>query len=213
MTIGMWPGFSRSASVEGNGAAGKATAQIHAISEFVVSTKTVHAISVQSILRQLRDYDAQLARPRVDTLNGSRHTKMKELRFGAAGGEWRVAFDPLRRAVFLVAGDKSVGSERRCCSELIRNAYERFGRHLACLAGWQKVRSVMALDVEDVIDGLEYAERRKLEEMAAEPIAEEMSSRELRKPRWWLVQKQRFSLILEVWHFLPRRRRAVPKKF
>ena len=33
---------------------------------------------------------------------------MKELRFGAAGGEWRVAFafDPARRAVLLVAGDK-----------------------------------------------------------------------------------------------------------
>ena len=39
--------------------------------------------------------------PRVDTLNGSRHSNMKELRFDAAGGVWRVAFafDPKRRAI------------------------------------------------------------------------------------------------------------------
>ncbi len=41
----------------------------------------------------------------------------------------------------------------------------------------------MALDVEDVIAGLDPAERRKVEEMAAELIAEEMTLRELRKAR------------------------------
>ena len=41
----------------------------------------------------------------------------------------------------------------------------------------------MALDVEDVIAGLDAAERRKVEEMAAELIAEEMTLRELRKAR------------------------------
>ena len=50
-----------------------------------------------------------LGRPRVDTLNGSRHANMKELRFTAAGGVWRVAFafDPEREAILLAAGDKS----------------------------------------------------------------------------------------------------------
>ena len=53
--------------------------------------------------------------PRVDTLSGSRHANMKELRFGAADGEWRVAFafDTKGRAILLVAGDKSGGSEKR----------------------------------------------------------------------------------------------------
>jgi hypothetical protein len=39
---------------------------------------------------------------------------MKELRFAAAGGVWRVAFafDPKRKAILLVAGDKSGGSEK-----------------------------------------------------------------------------------------------------
>jgi hypothetical protein len=60
---------------------------------------------------------------------------MKELRFSAADGEWRVAFafDPRRRAILLVAGDKSGGSEKRFYRELIRKADERFGAHLARL--------------------------------------------------------------------------------
>jgi hypothetical protein len=40
---------------------------------------------------------------------------MKELRFEASAGEWRAAFafDPQRRAILLVAGDKSGGSQKR----------------------------------------------------------------------------------------------------
>ena len=47
---------------------------------------------------------------------------MKELRFDAADGVWRVAFafDPHRKAVLLVAGDKSGASEKRFYRELIR---------------------------------------------------------------------------------------------
>jgi hypothetical protein len=81
----------------------------------------------------IQEFGPQLGRPRVDTLKGSRHANMKELRFSAAGGEWRVAFafDPRRRAILLVAGDKSGGSERRFYRELIRKADDRFDAHLA----------------------------------------------------------------------------------
>ena len=41
----------------------------------------------------------------------------------------------------------------------------------------------MGLNVQDVIAGLDPAERRKVEEMAAQFIAEEMTLRELRKAR------------------------------
>ena len=41
----------------------------------------------------------------------------------------------------------------------------------------------MGLNVEDVIAGLDPSERRKVEELAAEFIAEEMTLRELRKAR------------------------------
>lgn len=68
-------------------------------------------------------------------LKGSRHSNMKELRFDAADGVWRVAFafDPKRRAVLLVAGDKSDESERRFYTRLIRKADERFEAHVAQL--------------------------------------------------------------------------------
>jgi hypothetical protein len=83
----------------------------------------------------LEEFGSQLGRPRVDTLNGSRHANMKELRFSAADGEWRVAFafDPKRRAILLVAGDKAGGSEKRFYRELIRKADQRFDAHLARL--------------------------------------------------------------------------------
>jgi hypothetical protein len=40
------------------------------------------------------------------------------------------AFDPKRKAVLLVAGDKSGVSERRFYNELIRKADQRFDAHL-----------------------------------------------------------------------------------
>ena|SRR5947209_5368486 len=48
-----------------------------------------------------------LGRPFVDSINGSRHHHMKELR--SVGGHLRAlfAFDPRRRAVVLLGGDKS----------------------------------------------------------------------------------------------------------
>ena len=62
-------------------------------------------------------------RPRVDT------------RFSAADGEWRVAFafDTKRKAILLVAGDKSGVSEKRFYRELIRKADDHFDVHLARL--------------------------------------------------------------------------------
>ena len=61
---------------------------------------------------------------------------MKEMRFSAADGEWRIAFafDPKRRAMLLVAGDKSGSSARRFYRALIPKADQRFDHHLAHLA-------------------------------------------------------------------------------
>src|SRR5437879_2033265 len=65
--------------------------------------------------RLLEEFGPTLGRPHADTLKGSRHANLKELRFRAEGGVWRVAFafDPKRKAVLLVAGDKSGGSEKK----------------------------------------------------------------------------------------------------
>jgi len=56
---------------------------------------------------------------------------MKELRFEAADGVWRVAFafDSRRCAVLFASGDKSGVSARRFYRDLIRRAYERFDTH------------------------------------------------------------------------------------
>ena len=65
---------------------------------------------VLALARVLQEFGPQLGRPRVDTLNGSRHANMKELRFSAADGEWRVAFpfDPRRRRFYLSAATNRV---------------------------------------------------------------------------------------------------------
>ena len=93
-------------------------------------------IEILALSRLLQQFGPQLGRPQVDTLKGSRHANMKEARFSAADGEWRLAFafDPKRRAMLLVAGDKSGGSARRFYRALIRKADGRFDRHLARLA-------------------------------------------------------------------------------
>lgn len=77
----------------------------------------------------------QLGRPHADTLNASKHRNMKELRFVADGGVWRTAFafDPTRRAIILVAGDKSGVSEKRFYKQLIKKADARFDDHLVRL--------------------------------------------------------------------------------
>ena len=108
---------------------------------------------------------------------------MKELRFSAADGEWRVAFafDPKRRAILLVAGDKSGVSEKRFYRELIRKADDRFGAHRARLKKERKV--AMSVNIRDKIGKLNSIQRKRVEARATELIAEEMSLRDLRKAR------------------------------
>jgi hypothetical protein len=82
--------------------------------------------------RVIERFGPTARRPRVDTLNDSKHANMKELRFDAAGGVWRVAFafDPRRRAILLIAGDKSGKGERAFYRRLIATADRRLDAHL-----------------------------------------------------------------------------------
>jgi hypothetical protein len=83
----------------------------------------------------LQAFGPNLGRPTVDTLKGSRHTNMKELRFGWRRQAWRVAFafDPKRRAILLVGGDKGGADQKRFYKQLIGIADRRFDQHLAAL--------------------------------------------------------------------------------
>ena len=82
--------------------------------------------------RMLEEFGPTLGRPHADTLKNSGHDNMKELRFRADDGVWRVAFafDPKRKAILLVCGDKSGGSEKKFYKRLIAKADERFASHL-----------------------------------------------------------------------------------
>ena len=90
----------------------------------------------------LEVFGPTLSRPRVDTLNGSRHANMKELRFRVADGVWRIAFafDPRQQAILLVAGNKAGVSERRFYRQLIKKADERFDAHLDRLKNERRSR-------------------------------------------------------------------------
>jgi hypothetical protein len=91
--------------------------------------------SLFAVAKLLAEYGPQLGRPHVDTLKGSKYANMKELRFEAANGEWRAAFafDPERKAVLLVAGDKAGTSQKRFYRQLIAKADLRFSTHLETL--------------------------------------------------------------------------------
>ncbi len=91
-----------------------------------------------SMLVPLRERGPALGRPDVDTLNGSHYANMKELRFRASGGAWRVAFafDPRRSGILLVAGDKAGVSEPKFYRRLIAKADKRFKEHLRNF--WEK---------------------------------------------------------------------------
>jgi len=105
----------------------------------------------------LAEFGPGLGRPHVDTLKGSRHHNLKELRFEALDGVWRVAFafDPVRKAILLVAGDTAVfprmrysakpGNPRKSSirqiklySVAVKKADERFDRHLKDLKERQR---------------------------------------------------------------------------
>jgi hypothetical protein len=84
-------------------------------------------------LSLLGDTGPSLGRPHVDTLKGSRHPNMKELRFSLGRQPYRFlfAFDPLRNAVVLVGGSKA--GDARFYDRLIPIADDRYDRHLATL--------------------------------------------------------------------------------
>ncbi|HWD61663.1 MAG TPA: type II toxin-antitoxin system RelE/ParE family toxin [Humibacter sp.] len=87
---------------------------------------------VVAALELLAERGPQLGRPLVDTVVGSRHKNMKELRPGSSGrSELRMlfAFDPERQAILLIAGDKA-GNWSKWYRKSIPIADDRFTEHL-----------------------------------------------------------------------------------
>lgn len=81
----------------------------------------------------LKEEGPDLGRPYVDTLKPSEFANMKELRFSVGKSCWRVAFafDEQRKAILLIAGNKTGANQKKFYKELIKTAEQRMTQHLA----------------------------------------------------------------------------------
>lgn len=106
---------------------------------FTALAEDAHAEVIAKV-ELLKLFGPRLGRPHADTLKGSRHANMKELRADTADQVLRIAFafDPERSGLLLVASDKSGVSQKRFYKQLIDKADELFDEHLAKLKAKQK---------------------------------------------------------------------------
>ncbi len=106
--------------------------------EFVAEFRQLEvAVRAQIIVgvSLLEEFGPNLKRPHADTLNGSNLKNLKEYRFAAADGVWRMAyvFDPKRKAILLCCGDKSGVGGKAFYKALIDRAERRYSNHLESL--------------------------------------------------------------------------------
>src|SRR5438876_6893475 len=89
--------------------------------------------SVAASVELLRQLGPHLLRPHADTVAGSRHPNMKELRTQHRGRPLRTlfAFDPRRSAILLIGGDKT--GDNRFYQRMIPLADRLYDEHLATL--------------------------------------------------------------------------------
>jgi hypothetical protein len=97
-------------------------------------------VEVMAKVQLLRLLGPRLGRPHADTLKGSRHSNMKELRANTSDQVLRIAFafDPDREAILLIGGDKSGISQKRFYKQLMAKADELYDKHLERVAARKK---------------------------------------------------------------------------
>lgn len=85
---------------------------------------------VSASVELLELHGPQLGRPHVDTIKGSRHPNMKELRTQSGGDPLRTffAFDPRRTAILIIGGDKT--GDRRFYDRMVPIADELYDVYL-----------------------------------------------------------------------------------
>jgi hypothetical protein len=90
--------------------------------------------SVDAHVRLLETLGPALGRPQADTIKGSRHPNLKELRVQHRGRPMRIlfAFDPRRVAILLLGGDKT--GDKRWYTRMVPLAETIFDAHLVSLA-------------------------------------------------------------------------------
>lgn len=91
------------------------------------------AVAVARAVNALRVEGPRLKRPHADTLNGSKHANMKELRVRVGGQVIRIAFafSPTRTGIVLLGASKQGVKSKRFYAELIRRADTLYDDYLA----------------------------------------------------------------------------------
>ncbi len=87
-------------------------------------------VSIYAVMNVLKQLGPNLGRPYVDSVKGSRHENLKELRVQSKGRPFRIffAFDPLRQAVLLIGGNKT--GDKRFYSSMIPIADQLYDHYL-----------------------------------------------------------------------------------
>ena len=100
--------------------------------EWFVALSPDEQVEVIAKVQLLKLLGPQLSRPHADTLNGSKHKNMKELRANSKQSVLRIAFafDPERSAILLLGGNKSGVGQKSFYRQLIHKADQLYDAHL-----------------------------------------------------------------------------------
>ena len=101
-----------------------------AVRIWLINVGRVEREGIDMAIQVLHAQGPVLGRPLVDHIKGSQIKNLKELRPLTTTIRILFAFDPERRAILLVAGDKG-GSWRTWYKRAIAEAEERFSVHLS----------------------------------------------------------------------------------
>lgn len=98
--------------------------------EWFKTLSSEQKVDVRAYINVLKELGPQLSRPYADTVNGSKHKNMKELRVQSGGKPLRIffAFDPNRTGIILCGGDKS--NDKRFYKTMLKIADKEFSDHL-----------------------------------------------------------------------------------
>lgn len=90
---------------------------------------------IDVIVHVLEEVGPALTRPYADTVKGSRHPNMRELRVQSQGRPLRIfyALDPRRTAILLVGGDKTGLTDERFYGALVPIADRLYDEHLEAI--------------------------------------------------------------------------------
>ena len=112
-----------------------AVATTDAFDEWFVELEARARAEVIAKVNLLKLLGPRLGRPHADTLNGSKHANMKELRADTSDQVLRIAFalDPNRSAILLVGGNEGGVSQQRFYKQLIAKADKLYDAHLAAI--------------------------------------------------------------------------------